>query len=123
MNRRLLPALVAAIALPVAAVAQVTPDSPMHQSSIRAASPADRAYINSMMTMHSAMNKARFTGDADRDFLLAMIPHHQGAVQMARAELRYGKDAKVRALAMRIISAQQAEIAQMSAWLAKPSNP
>jgi uncharacterized protein (DUF305 family) len=84
-------------------------------------SPADIAYMRAMMTMHKAMTQAAATGNPDRDFMLLMIPHHQGAIDMARAELRYGKDARVRALAAAIIKAQQVEINTMRAWLGSPS--
>lgn len=59
------------------------------------------------------------TGDADRDFVVSMIPHHQGAIEMADIVLKYGKDATIRALAQKIISEQQKEIARMKAWLAQ----
>ena len=55
----------------------------------------------------------------DRAFIDMMIPHHQGAVRMAQAELAQGKDAKLRALAHRIISAQDREIAEMNQWRAQ----
>jgi len=59
------------------------------------------------------------TGDADVDFLAGMIPHHQGAVDMAEVVLKYGKDPKVKKLAQDIVAAQKKEIAIMQAWLAE----
>jgi uncharacterized protein (DUF305 family) len=56
------------------------------------------------------------TGDPDRDFVAMMIPHHQGAVDMAKTELQYGKDPALRKLARTIVAAQQKEIAQMTRW-------
>jgi uncharacterized protein (DUF305 family) len=68
--------------------------------------------------MHRDMN-IRFTGDADRDFAAGMIPHHQGAIDMARVVLRHGKDPEMRRLAESIIAAQEAEITQLRAFLAR----
>jgi hypothetical protein len=62
--------------------------------------------------MHVAMN-VPFSGDADRDFAHMMIPHHQGAIDMALAELRYGEDERLKRLAQEIIVDQQQEIALM----------
>jgi uncharacterized protein (DUF305 family) len=67
--------------------------------------------------MMSGMSSVQYTGDADRDFVAHMIPHHQGAVEMAKVELKYGKDAKLRKLAKDIIAAQDKEIAFMKQWL------
>src|ERR1700758_5598302 len=68
--------------------------------------------------MHAAMN-VPFSGDADRDFARMMIPHHQGAIDMALAELRYGKDERLKRLAQEIIVDQQQEIALMHLALGK----
>jgi len=62
--------------------------------------------------MHVAMD-VPFTGNVDRDFARMMIPHHQGAIDMAVAELRYGKDQRLKRLAQEIIIDQQQEIALM----------
>ena len=80
-------------------------------------SAADRAYMAAMMQMHQGMIRGTMTGNADRDFLMMMIPHHEAAVAMAQTELQYGKDPKVKALAKAIIAAQNREINEMKAWL------
>lgn len=68
--------------------------------------------------MHKDMGMA-MTGDADVDFMQGMIPHHQGAIDMANVLLKYGKDPETRKLAEGIIKAQETEIAFMKDWLAK----
>lgn len=60
--------------------------------------------------MHADMANAKRTGDPDHDFASAMIPHHQGAIEMARVELLYGKDPVLRRMAQEIIVTQQQEI-------------
>jgi uncharacterized protein (DUF305 family) len=82
-------------------------------------SPADRAMIDGMNTMNQAMSNAPMTSDPDRDFVAMMIPHHQGAIDMAKVELQYGKDPAMRKLASAIVAAQQKEIAEMHRWQAK----
>lgn len=83
-----------------------------------AATPSTRAFEEINERMHKDM-AIRFTGDADIDFVRGMIPHHQGAVEMAEVVLKHGKDAEVRKLAEEVIKAQKSEIAWMQAWLEK----
>jgi uncharacterized protein (DUF305 family) len=83
-----------------------------------ATTPADKAFAASMKTMMNGMN-VKPTGKPDRDFVLMMIPHHQGAIDMAKVELQYGTDPELRQLATDIVAAQEKEIAQMKAWLEK----
>jgi uncharacterized protein (DUF305 family) len=64
-------------------------------------------------------NMPEFTGNADQDFVAHMIPHHQGAVDAAEVELKYGKDPAMRKLAGEIIKAQKKEIAFMKKWQQK----
>ena len=75
--------------------------------------------MQAMDRMDSGMMAAKLTDDPDRDFAAMMIPHHQGAIDMAKVELQYGTDAELRQLATDIVAAQEKEIAQMKAWLAK----
>ena len=58
------------------------------------------------------------SADADRDFARAMIPHHQGAVEMAKLELLYGSDPRLRRLAQGMVVEQSQEIALMRSILA-----
>jgi uncharacterized protein (DUF305 family) len=73
--------------------------------------------------MHSALVVVPPSGNADHDFVANMIPHHQGAIDMATVELQYGRDDETRRLAERIIATQQQEIAEMNTWLAKHPVP
>jgi uncharacterized protein (DUF305 family) len=83
-----------------------------------ATSPADKAFAASMTTMMNGMH-GKTTGKPDADFVLMMIPHHQGAIDMAKVELQYGSDPELRQLATDIVAAQEKEIAQMKTWLEK----
>lgn len=78
-------------------------------------SPAAQDYEAADQKMMKAMQQP-MTGDADRDFAAMMIAHHQGAIDMANVELRYGKDPQLRELAQDIIQAQEKEIAVMREW-------
>ncbi|MFB3916431.1 MAG: DUF305 domain-containing protein [Terriglobales bacterium] len=71
----------------------------------------------SMARMHEGMAAVRPSGNNDLDFVRLMLPHHQGAIDMAKAELLYGKDPQMRRLAQEIIADQQSEIDLMQLWL------
>ena len=107
----ILKALIAAafvIGTPVLALAQDTTEA------------VKNAYKVANDKMMQEMMKP-MSGDADKDFIKMMIPHHQGAIDMAKVELKYGKDKKLRVMAEKIIKAQEKEIAEMNKWRA--ANP
>jgi uncharacterized protein (DUF305 family) len=78
---------------------------------------------NAAMTKMMADMDVKPTGDVDVDFVAMMIPHHQGAIDMARAQLRYGKNEQVRRIAQEIIVTQQDEIAAMRLAVGRPLPP
>jgi uncharacterized protein (DUF305 family) len=61
----------------------------------------------------------QLSGNPDVDFVRGMIPHHRGAIDMAKIELAHGKDPEMRKMAGNIIKDQEKEIAEMQAWLKK----
>ncbi len=71
----------------------------------------------SMAGMMKSMDTMKMTGNTDKDFATMMKMHHQGAIDMAKMELQSGKDAKMRAMAKRIIVEQQKEIKAFDKWL------
>jgi uncharacterized protein (DUF305 family) len=81
-------------------------------------SPSSKAFAEANAKMHKDM-AVPLTGNADVDFVQGMIPHHQGAIDMAKIVLEHGKDPEIRKLAEDVIKAQEGEIAMMKAWLAK----
>jgi len=86
-------------------------------SSQQTADPDWSELIASMDKMHMAMGAIMRSGNADVDFVRLMLPHHQAAIDMAKTQLLYGKDAQMRRLAQEIITDQQSEIELMQRWL------
>ena len=70
-----------------------------------------------MEKMHTGMASIKPTVDNDADFVRFMLPHHQAALDMAKAELTHGKDPQMRRLAQEIVTDQQSEIELMQFWL------
>jgi uncharacterized protein (DUF305 family) len=81
-----------------------------------------REIKHAMMTMHTDMAVPP-TGDVDADFVAMMVPHHQGAIDMARTLLRYGHNEQLRRIAQEIIVEQQQEITAMYLALGQPLPP
>lgn len=109
-------ALVLGVGLAVPAAAQHGHGGPPSPGQPRAT--FDAAMHGAMAGMTKAMETAPMTGDPDQDFMAMMIPHHEGAVEMARLVLLHGRDPLVRRLAEEIIASQQVEIAAMQKRLA-----
>jgi uncharacterized protein (DUF305 family) len=89
---------------------------PMMQGSM---SDAMAAYMAAMSKMDMPMMQAIQASDPDVAFVKGMIPHHQGAIDMANVELQYGTDPQLKSMAQMIIDAQQKEIADFQEWLAQ----
>lgn len=80
------------------------------------------ALHQAMVSMQAAMERVQLTGNPDTDFALMMIPHHQGAIEMAKVELLFGTDPRLRRLAQEIIVTQQSEITVMQLARKHPNN-
>jgi uncharacterized protein (DUF305 family) len=119
MKLKTIVTIAALAALPALALAQGMPAGHSGHSmpaSKPADTPATKAYREANAKMHRDMDMP-FTNDADIDFVRAMIPHHQGAIDMAKVQLQYGKDEQARKWATDVIREQEREIAEMRAWL------
>ena len=89
----------------------------MHHPAEAGASASTQAFQMGGEKMMKDMDQP-YTGDADKDFVAHMIPHHEGAVSMAQVQLKYGKDPALLKMAKDIIKAQEKEIAFMKKWQA-----
>ena len=103
------------------------PDGPDAHAHVAVSSPSgEESFLNlmdrSVARMHAGMQVQR-SGDPDRDFARMMIPHHQGAIDMARVELQFGRDERLRRLAHEIIVTQTQEIAVMQSAVGTPAAP
>ena len=114
MNRLVGYALIA-LAVTASAASFAQHDHAGHQMGAPAGK-AEQAFQAANARMHQAM-AITYSGNADIDFARGMIPHHQGAVEMAKTVLAFGKDPQLRKLAQEIIKAQETEIAFMQEWL------
>jgi len=109
-------AIPAVILLALALFAGARQDPPANPN----ASATDPAWVDlmtSMERMHAAVAAVRRSGETDSNFVRLMLPHHQAAIDMAKAQLQYGKDPQMRRLAEEIITDQQSEIELMQLWL------
>jgi uncharacterized protein (DUF305 family) len=114
-----------ALTLCIAAGAAAHAQSHGHGNAPNTAVSADATFGSQMMQamdrMDAGMMAAKPTGDPDRDFAAMMIPHHQGAVDMAKIQLIYGRNPVLRRLAQAIIVEQQQEIELMQRFLDEQS--
>ncbi len=104
------------VLIPTVSLAAWRQESHSHMVS-STAQPAWGDLMGSMQKMDVAMGSVEPSGNDDVDFTRLMLPHHQAAIDMARAELLCGKDPQMRRLAQEIITDQQSEIELMQLWL------
>lgn len=110
-------AVLAAATLAVLAGSHVLAQHQHHRPAPQATAEtaSTKAYRAAAHRMHQGMD-ITYTGDADRDFAIGMIPHHQGAIDMANVVLERGTRPELRAFAESIVASQGDEIALMRSW-------
>jgi uncharacterized protein (DUF305 family) len=124
MNRssKIIASVVAVAVFGAFAISQLPNGSSSSMAGMKMASsdgtPSTKAFEGAMSGMMNGMMISA-TGKPDLDFVQGMIPHHQGAIDMAKVELQYGKDPEIKKLAEAVVKAQDGEIAVMNEWLAK----
>lgn len=99
---------------------EVKDTTQVHSTNEAAAPPASPATVDYMSTMNAMMQRMqaqKMTGDFDVDFATMMIEHHRGAIEMSQQELSAGKDGAMKAMAQKIIDAQQAEISELQKFV------
>ena len=132
MNRRLIAVAGLIVVVAVALQAQKqpaqsstvgSPPAPTAQFVATTEKTYDQLMTEAMNVMHRDIHHAAYNGEPDHDFVTMMIPHHQGAIDMAKAVLLYGKDPQMRRLAQEIITDQASEIQLMQRWLKHSQKP
>jgi uncharacterized protein (DUF305 family) len=107
-----------ATSLSVMATSFALAQDPKHGSEARRVTDADeQQFLLEIDLAMSKMGRSMLTtptDDIDRDFVNVMVPHHQGAIDMARAEIKYGRNDALRQLAKRMVSEQEEEISSLS---------
>jgi uncharacterized protein (DUF305 family) len=118
--------LAAILSLTATAALAHDPAGHDHHQATSGSDEIERAYLaetDAAMTKMMADMEAEPAGDVDRDFVTMMIPHHQGAIDMAIAVLKYGKNPQLKRIAQEIIVEQQQEINAMKLAVGDPLPP
>ena len=97
----------------------MTPTALAQMPNKDAISPATIAYVKALVDMAEVINLMVPSGDSSADFVMMMTPHHQAAVEMAEAYLKYGKDPTLIRMAKNIMATQKRELKELADWHAK----
>lgn len=116
-GRRIALPLIAATLIATIMGVRAYPQHPQSDSQAASGDPAWPELQHSMQSMHEALFTLKSTGNNDEDFVRLMLPHHQAAIDMAKAELMHGQDPQMRRLAQEIITDQESEIELVQLWL------